>query len=164
MGDPLLEILKQLNNHGVPFVVVGGMAAIAHGSPLVTEDVDICAPMDHATLIKVIEALGKANPRFRMRPDMPVVRADNPNLNGLKNLYLRTDWGQIDILGEVSGVGDFNRAKELASQKNLGTLECLVLNLDALISAKQAVGREKDRLALMYLNRLRAIGEQKDQA
>jgi hypothetical protein len=157
MVDPLLEILKRLNDHGIPFVVVGGMAAIAHGSPLVTQDVDVCAPMDHATLMKIIEALADVRPRFRMRPDMPVVRAENPNLKGLKNLYLRTDVGQIDILGEVMGVGNFEQVQKEASIKDLGVVACRVLNLGALISAKRAAGREKDRLALMYLDPLLAM-------
>ncbi|HZZ42063.1 MAG TPA: hypothetical protein VFE58_03935 [Tepidisphaeraceae bacterium] len=152
--DPLLEILKKLNEAGVPFVLVGGMAAIAHGSPVVTQDVDVCAPLDHATAMRIIEALEGVNPRYRMRPDLPVVRPDNANLVGLKNLYLRTDFGQIDILGEVSGVGVYEQAKEASSMKDLGAVTCQVLNLDALISAKVAAGREKDRLALVYLNPL----------
>ena len=37
-----LDLLRRLVEHGVEFVLVGGMAAAAHGASIVTEDVDIC--------------------------------------------------------------------------------------------------------------------------
>jgi hypothetical protein len=48
-----------------------------------------------------------------MRPDLPVVTEDSPNLHGLKNAYLRTDLGLIDLIGELPGVC---RTEDLATR------------------------------------------------
>jgi hypothetical protein len=58
----LFQILKRLSDAGVPFVLIGGMAARLHGSHLPTEDVDVCIPVDQATLEKVHAALFPLNP------------------------------------------------------------------------------------------------------
>ncbi len=98
-----LDILKRLRNHGVEFVVVGGMAGVLHGSSMVTEDVDVCAPLDRQNMVKILAALAGLNPRFRMNPQRPPL-PDNPDrLAGFKNLYLVTDFGQIDFLSEKTG-------------------------------------------------------------
>ena len=44
--DPLFLILKRLNDHGVRYAVVGATAAIVHGASVVTQDVDVCVPLD----------------------------------------------------------------------------------------------------------------------
>ena len=50
MGD-LNSLLQRLIRHRVDFVVVGGYAAVAHGSSLVTMDVDICCDFRRRWLI-----------------------------------------------------------------------------------------------------------------
>ena len=74
----------------------------------------------------------------------------------LNNLYLETDDGIIDILSFVLGVGDFARLKERAVEIQLFGRTCAVISLDDLIAAKQAVGREKDLLAVKELRAIAA--------
>jgi uncharacterized protein (DUF1330 family) len=38
----LQQIAEHLNKFGVEFLVIGGQAAVLHGSPLPTFDVDLC--------------------------------------------------------------------------------------------------------------------------
>jgi hypothetical protein len=52
--DPLLTILKRLLDHKVEFVVIGGMAAMYHGSALVTQDIDFCVPFDVDTMASML--------------------------------------------------------------------------------------------------------------
>src|SRR3954470_5602635 len=103
----LVPMLSRLNDHGVEFVVVGGVAAAAHGSVRLTYDVDVCAPFTEANLSKVLAALRDLRPRFRMRPDRMPVPDDPAYLSSFQMLNLLTDWGVIDLLREVEGVGSF---------------------------------------------------------
>ena len=63
--DPLIQILKRLSEHDVRYVLIGGVAAVVHGSPVVTRDVDVCAPLDDENRAKIIDALRGLNPRWR---------------------------------------------------------------------------------------------------
>ncbi len=159
--DPLLQILKSLVDHQIEFVVVGGMAATTHGSPIVTHDVDVCAPLDDENARRIIAALSQWRPKFFERPDLGVVKPDNHNLYNLKNLYLLTDLGRIDFLGEVSGVGSYAEVVRNSDVLELEECRCRVLNLDALIAAKRAAGRNKDKDALRYLEKIKALRDRK---
>src|SRR5437867_4299277 len=105
------ELLLKLNAENVEYVIVGGMAAVLHGSAVVTEDLDICAPMTPENLARIIRSLADLNPCHRMSPKKPKLASTAEALKGFKNLYLTTDAGQIDILGEIDGVGDFVAVK-----------------------------------------------------
>lgn len=150
-----LELLRRLTDAGVPFVIIGGVAAIAHGSARITEDVDVCAPLSHENAVRIIRAFSGLNPRWRMRPDLPVVTEDSLNLHGLKNMYLRTDLGLIDILGELPGVCTVEELGKRSVEMTFAGIRCRVLNIDTLIEAKQFAGREKDRPALTELRIIR---------
>ena len=150
------EMLRRLNQEKVRFIVVGGVAAIKYGSARITEDVDICAPLDEENARNIIRAMSGLHPRWRMRPDLPVVSADSPQLTGLKNMYLRTDMGQLDVLGELTGVGTFAEIESRSVEGDFGDgILCRVLDLETLIASKQAVGRDKDRPAVHELKLIR---------
>src|SRR4051794_18577016 len=102
-----LSLIPRLRDAGVEFVIIGGVAAITHGSSRITFDLDVVSPMNLDNLKKLVGALQDLQPKFRMRPDLPVVTPDNHNLKGIKNLYLMTSNGPLDVLGYVEGVGDY---------------------------------------------------------
>ena len=79
---------KKLTEHGVPFVLVGGMAAAAHGSTLVTEDVDVCVRFDLDTLERLLAALQGTRPRHRTPPNYPELSDDPTAYVGWRNPYL----------------------------------------------------------------------------
>lgn len=146
-----LNLLQRLTDQQIEFVVIGGIAANVHGSPRATYDLDICAPMDHATCVEIVTAVSDLHPKFRTRPDLPVVTPENLNLIGLKKLYLRTDTIMLDVLGDVAGVGDFSDCDRESEWIDFRGLSCRILKLDALIRAKRAAGRNKDLVALPEL-------------
>jgi hypothetical protein len=80
------------------------------------------------------------------------VAADFPRR--LKNIYLRTDWGVLDCLGEIKGIGDFAAVAQRSLLVHLPIGACRVLNLDALIDAKSALDRPQDKLALIHLKQI----------
>jgi hypothetical protein len=152
MESQHLELLKRLIRSGVDFTVIGGMAAVFHGSSIVTQDLDVCAPLDEQNLPRILEALRGIHPRFRMHPQRPPLPDEPDRLKGFRNLCLATDIGIIDILGEVSGLGEFPEAisKSHAVELEPG-FSCPLLNLEALIDAKRAAGRPKDLRAVAEL-------------
>ena len=151
----LTPLLKRRSEHGVEFVVVGGIAATVHGSVRFTADLDVCAPLDQANITRIINALRGLNPRFRFRPDKMRMWEEPERFVDFKNLNLVTDWGVLDILGEVSGVGTYKQVSALSTPAELGGIVCHVLDLDALIAAKRAANRPKDRPAVAELELIR---------
>jgi len=154
--DSTLDFLKRLARSRVEFVVVGGLAGVFHGSGVVTEDIDICAPLTSENLKRILAALDDLHPRFRMRPDRMSLPEDSARLSGFKNLYLETDLGQIDIVSEITGVGEFSEVSCHTIMVDFGGCSCKVLTLDALIRSKKALGRPKDLQVATELEAIRA--------
>jgi predicted nucleotidyltransferase len=150
--DSTRQILNRLDKCGVDYVVIGGLAAVLHGSVIATNDVDICIFAVDESFQKIVAAFADVHPRYRMRPDHPRVTPEHPWLKlGLKNFYLLTDIGQLDILGEVPGIGDFNFIRDKTIEVDLGTMKCRILDIPTLISAKQQANRPKDRQSIAEL-------------
>lgn len=152
--DTIHAILRRLHDHQVEFVVVGGMAGIIHGSSIVTEDLDICAPFTAVNLSRLLAALQDSNPRHRMPTHQPPVSTNPETLATCKNLYIQSDLGQLDILSTIDDVGSYEQAYLHSTAVDLGGLALRVLNLDALIRAKAAISRPKDRQAVAELKAL----------
>jgi hypothetical protein len=75
---------------------------------------------------------------------------------GLKNLYLETDLGVLDCLSEVLGVGGYAAVRRQSAVLDMEFGKCRVLGLDALIRAKRAMDRPRDREAVKQLEAIRA--------
>ncbi len=148
------QLLQRLADAGLDFVIVGGYAAITHGSSYITRDVDICAVLTEENVARLRQALDGWNPRHRMTPQRLSFLTHPPPGQPLKNLYLQTDLGVIDVLTSVLGVGDFPRLRDKAEELEVDGRRYWVISLEDLIRAKEAMGREKD---LLTAKELRAI-------
>jgi hypothetical protein len=154
MSD-LETLLGRLVKHDVDFVIIGAYASVAHGATLVTHDVDICCSFTSRNLLKLQEALADLRPIHRLTPNELPLKLTPTGYRGLKNLYLKTDLGVIDCLGEVSGVGNYAAVKRQSVIIEMEFGKCRVLGLDALIKAKRAMNRPRDRQALIQLEAIR---------
>ena len=150
-----LDILKRLSIHQVQYVLVGGMACVIHGSQVVTQDVDICAPLNPENLSALYAALGDINPRLRMTQDLEPLPQTPEELKDSKNLYLLTDLGQLDIMSEIAGIGEYSAVRRRAIQVELAGTSVWVLDLDTLILAKKAMNTPKDRQVVIELSAIR---------
>jgi len=150
------SLLIRLIEHHVDFVIIGGFAAVAHGSSLLTQDVDICCHFSMDNLMQLQDALADLHPVHRMTPKRLPLRLTPQTCEGLKNLYLDTDLGQLDCLGTITGVGDFEQVKAHSVEITLSAGPCWVLSLDALITAKTAMGRPRDQEAVAQLKAIKA--------
>jgi len=152
----LESLLSRLIQARVEFVIVGGFAAMAHGVTLVTQDIDICLRFSPDNLFRLREALTDLHPVHRMTPQLIPLQINEANVSEFRNLYLDTDFGQLDCLSEVKGIGGFDAVAALSEEVELTAGRCKVLGIDGLIRAKEAMGRVQDRLAILQL---RAIQE-----
>jgi len=147
------KLLKQLSDHNVTFVLIGGFAATAHGATIVTHDLDICAPFSKDNSEKLLNALLPIHPILRdsERP----LRETPESLSLYKNLYLETDYGALDILGSVTGIGVFSEVANHCIEISLFNRTCRVLDIDALIRAKKAMNQPKDKETIIQLNAIK---------
>ncbi len=152
----LSQLLKLLIDAEVEFVLVGGLAAAVHGSSLHTRDVDVCCRFTEANLMKLQTALAALHPVHRMNPNLPleVTKAQG---GSLKNLHLCTDLGILDCLGEVRGVGGYDEVFQhsICLEMPIGRLR--IIDLATLITAKEAMGRPHDLIAVQHLRAVQAL-------
>ena len=154
MND-LNQLIQRLCDADIEFVIVGGFAAMLHGSSLVTRDLDVCAVLTTENVQKLRLAFRDAHPAHRLTPQK-LSFLDNPAPGvEVRNLYLRTDLGPLDVLSSILGVGDFERIHTHAVEVELFGRRCRVISLDDLIRAKEALGREKDVFAAKELRAIR---------
>ncbi len=149
------RLLESLLDGGVEFVVIGGVAAVLHGSTLLTRDLDICVPLGSESLLKLQVALKPMNPRVRAGADWVSLEVDKDRAEQIKNLDISTDEGRLDCLGFVTGVGDFAAVVRESVEISLGRRSFRVLGLDALIRSKEAAGRPHDLEAVIQLKAIR---------
>lgn len=157
----LESILTALTSNQVHFVIIGGVAITAHGSAYVTRDLDIAFLRTRENTDRICKALLPINPRPRGFPErLPFVFDSSTLLNGT-NFTLETDLGDLDLLGEVAGVGTYQDVFEASVAMNLLGNDVRVLSIDGLIAAKRAAGRPKDMLVLPELEALKeALSEE----
>jgi hypothetical protein len=149
--DEIAQGLKLLAEYQVECVVVGGVAAWANGSSQATFDVDVCYARDLPNLTKLIQALHSVRATLRGAPkDLPFILDEETLRRGL-NFTFATEIGDIDLLGEVRGVGLYPDCLENSEPLEMFGHSFRVLSLEKLIAAKHAAGRTKDLLALPEL-------------
>jgi predicted nucleotidyltransferase len=148
------QLLQRIADAGIDFVIVGGFAAVTHGSSYVTRDIDLCLMLSEENIAHLRQALADLNPRHRMTPQRLSFLTYPPVGQPVQNLYLVTDAGVVDVLSSVLGVGDFARLKAQAEPLAVDGRTYSVMSLADLIAAKEALGREKD---LLTAKELRAI-------
>lgn len=126
------RLLDALTAARVYFVGGGGVALVLRGSSRVTIDLDVCYARDRDNLRRLAAALAPFHPRLRgAPPDLPFLWDDRTLASGL-NFTLATDLGDLDILGDVPGLGDYSKVAAGSSDLSVGNTRVLVLDLDAL--------------------------------
>lgn len=139
--------VEALFDQGARFVIVGGVALTLHGSAYVTFDLDIAIERTRENTTKIANALRRFSPRPRGFPeDVPFV-FDAQSILSAQVLTLSTAVGDIDILGEISGVGAFPEIDRQSQDVNFRGRTVRVLSIDALIASKRAANVRRTFLA-----------------
>lgn len=151
----LFEAVQILSEAEVDFVIVGGVALRAHGSGYLTQDLDICYSRSRANLERMSSALAPLRPRPRGFPEELPFVWDWSTLQNGTNFTFRTTLCDIDLLGEVAGVGPYEEVLKNSVVLDFEGHSVNVLSVDALIRAKETAGRPKDAAGLNELYALR---------
>ena len=151
------SILRGLKEDQIRFVVIGGLAAAAHGSRRITDDIDICYDVTSANLkrLSAVLARWKAYPRG-IEPGLPFF-VDERQFKVTPLMTLTTGEGMIDVLDIVKGVGDYEKCRSHSVEVTAFDIRFRVLDLPSLIDAKRAAGRPRDLDHLPELEALLAL-------
>jgi hypothetical protein len=152
--DPL-EAIRTLDRHGVAFVLIGGLGARLHGSPSVTNDLDLCYRRTAENLDRLALALAELEAHLRGVPDDVPFRLDATTLAAGDHFTFTTSAGNLDILGAPAGVDGFEQLFRTAERLDLDGMSVLVASIEDLISMKRAAGRPKDLIEVEVLGALR---------
>jgi hypothetical protein len=148
------DLLRVISAAEVEFIVIGGAAGIAHGSAMLTYDLDIVYDRSAKNLERIVSALAPYQPYLRgAPPGLPFDWSVRTLQSGL-NFTLTTLLGPLDILGEVAGGGDYAAMLPHSGYIELYGVKCLCLGLEKLILTKRAAGRPKDLIAIAELEAL----------
>jgi hypothetical protein len=162
VGSPPAEydpapVLETLARHGVDFVVIGGLAAIALGSAYSTGDTDVAYARDRPNLERLAAALEELGATLRgAPPGLPFVPDAETLARGL-NFTFTTQFGAVDILGEPSGAPPYAELRRASTEQVLSGHRVRVASIDHLIAMKEAAGRTKDKL---HATELRVISDE----
>ena len=160
MKRDFFDLLSKLAEADVDFVVVGGFAGVVYGCTYVTQDIDICCDFSVSNLMRLQQALADLHPVHRMTPERRKLELTEENCSQFNNLYLDTDYGQLDCISAVKGLGDFPLVKQTSRVIEAQGIQLHVLGLEALIKAKKAMNRPHDKEALLQLEAIKRLKEQ----
>ena len=142
----LKEIIECLARHEVDFVLIGGLAGMAHGSAYLSYDVDIAYARDRDNLGRLAAALVELGATLRgAQPGLPF-QLDAPTLEAGANFTFATPYGSLDILSDLVGAPPYRQLYEGGVDTTIEGVVVRVVSLDNLIAMKEATGRPKDKL------------------
>ena len=145
---------------GVQFIVIGGGAAVAHGSARLTNDVDVVYARDPENIRRLVAALQPHQPYLRSAPPGLPFRWDERTVQAGLNFTLTTTLGDLDVLGEVAGGGTYEQLLPASMEMDFFGARCRFVTLECLIRLKRAAGRPKD---LEVIAELQALLEERRQ-
>lgn len=148
------KIIQNLAGQKIDFVLVGGLAVVAQGSASLTADIDICYSRSVENLKKIVGAFKNYHITLRGAPkDLPFI-FDEKTLKAGLNFTFSSDLGDIDLLGEVGGLGFYDDVCRFSEKMNLYGWDCQVLTIDGLLKSKRAANRRKDQNHIAELEEL----------
>lgn len=153
------ELIPVFSRHGVRFIVVGAVAAVAAGAPILTKDVDLLFDSTPDNLERILGACRELDATYKD----PAGRRLEPNLEKLKSFrlhMLKTAKGEVDLLREIGNGWTYADLVDRSDVVDLGTVKARVLHLEAVIASKAFANREKDRAVMPLLQetlRLQAL-------
>jgi hypothetical protein len=147
------HLFRVLARHDVDYVLIGGLAAVLHGSALVTNDADICPSRSVESLERLAAALRELDARIRSASEIDGVdfACDADSLSRVQTLNLQTAAGQFDLSFEPSGFAGYDELAVRAEVFDIDGIRVRVAALGDVIRSKEAANRPKDQAALPHL-------------
>jgi len=146
----LESLLEALQNADVEFIVVGGAAAVLHGAPITTQDIDVVHRTEAANVEKLLAVLRDLNARVRDLAGRDI-EPDAALLGGVGQVKLTTSLGPLDLLCRLHDGRVYDDLIAHTVDMTDGTLDLHVLDLPTLIEIKSTTGRARDQLVVPIL-------------
>lgn len=144
-------LLRTLSERRVEFILVGGVAAVAHGSAKLTQDVDVVYRRTEGNISRLVAAIADKEPYLRGAPPGLPFQWDEETIRRGLNFTLTTKLGDLDLLGEITGGGTYEDLLPHTIVIRAFGVECRCLDLPHLIHVKRAAGRPRDLDAVAEL-------------
>lgn len=152
----LEALIRALVDAGIEFVVVGGAAAVIHGAPVTTQDLDIVPRQHPGDVERLLAVLSQLDARFRpVRPDRDIAPTEQ-HLSGRGQLNLITRLGPLDILLRLHDARGYDELLPRSTEIDASGLRVRVVDLSTLIEIKRSTGRARDAAVLPLLLALQA--------
>lgn len=149
-GEPrFLSLARALAAHDVQYVLVGGLAAVLHGAPIVTKDADILHQRTAENVDRLLAVLAELHAEYRI--DDRKLKPTASHLLGPGHHLLRTDFGDLDVLGTIGRATTFDEVIKTAIAFDIAGVVVRTIDLRRLIASKEEVGRAKDLAVLPVL-------------
>ena len=147
------RILQVLERHGVDYVLIGGAAAVVHGSPHLTQDVDVCPAVERDNLERLAGALVELDARVGAQGvEEPLLFDRSAQFLAKCQVWnLSTIYGELDLSCRPSGTDGYDDLRRSAVVVDLGEVAVMVASLADIVRSKEAANREKDHLTLPTL-------------
>lgn len=143
-------LLEALTSAGVELIIIGGAAAVLHGAPTTTLDLDIVYRRTPENLARLLAMLERLDAWVR-DPARREIRPQLSHLEAAGQLRLTTSLGPMDLMGRLEDGRGYEDLLPHSAQVSGGNLQLRVLDLPTLIAVKSGAGRAKDRLLLPVL-------------
>lgn len=151
----LEALLRELVVAGVEFIVVGGAAAVIHGAPITTQDLDVVPRQRPEDLDCLLDVLTRLDARFRpVRPGRDLA-VTGEHLAGHGQLNLITQYGPLDILLRLHDARGYDELLPHSIEVQDAGLRIRVIDLETLIEIKRSTGRARDALVVPLLLAIR---------
>ena len=155
MGVPAPDYLKLLSafvEHGVDFIIVGGVSAVLHGAPVTTFDLDMVHSRSPDSIGRLLSALQDLDAYYRGRGDQRL-RPTAERLASSGHQLLMTRLGPIDLLGTIGAGHDYETLLKHTLEIKVSDMSVRILDLETLIRTKVELDRDKDRAVIPVLRR-----------
>ncbi len=149
------QILRALEAHHVRYVVIGAIAAIAAGAPILTTDLDVTPDHSRDNLERLALALRDLDAKLRSPTDPEGVPfpIDADMLASADSWTLTTRAGDVDLMFSPAGTGGYDDLRRAARRERIAGVTVAVAALADVIRSKEAANREKDSMQLPILRR-----------
>ena len=146
----LAALIDALIEAGVEFIVVGGAAAVLHGAPTMTQDLDIVHRRTAENVERLLALLDRLDAYLR-EPGTRQLRPSAEALTSGGQLNLTTALGPLDPLGRLHDGRGFDELLPHSEVVEDGDRRVRVVDLATLIDIKSGTGRARDKLVLPLL-------------
>lgn len=143
-------LLRALCEQGVEFIVVGGAAAVLHGAPTTTRDLDIVPEQSEPNLERLMEVL-RARQALVRDPAGRRLEPSPAALRGRGQIQLVTSLGPLDILCRLHDGRGYDELATRSIRIEAGELRLRIIDLPTLIEIKSNTGRARDRIVVPIL-------------